>query len=92
MAIAALKIRVMPDSIEANLNAILKESEEKINEVGNNAKLHSHEIQPIAFGLKALILTLAWPEEKEQELIESKLREISNVQSVEVIDFRRSIG
>ena len=90
MGIAALKIKIMPESVDADMDKILKDAEQKVSGLG--VKLHAHEIEPIAFGLKALILTLAWPEEKDQELIESKLREIADVQSVEVIDFRRSPG
>ncbi len=90
MAIAALKIKIMPESVETDLEAIKKEAGSKINKL--NAKLHSAEVQDIAFGLKALILTIAWPEEKEQSLIEDSLANITGVQSVEVIDFRRAFG
>jgi elongation factor 1-beta len=90
MGIAALKIRIMPESVETDLQAIKKEAEKRISNL--NAKLHSSEVQEIAFGLKALILTIAWPEEKEQSEVEEALRSIEEVQSAEVIDFRRAIG
>lgn len=90
MAFAALKMKIMPSSPQSNLEKIREEAEKKITSLG--AKLHSHEEEDIAFGLKALILTIAWPEEKEQEEIEHALSNIEDVQSVNVIDFRRAIG
>lgn len=90
MPFAALKVRIMPVSPEIDLEKIRKDAEDEIKKLG--AKLHSSEIQPIAFGLNALILTIAWPENKELDLIESTLSKISNVQSVETIDFRRAVG
>lgn len=80
----------MPESVETDLQAIKKEAEIRIRKL--DAKLHSAEMQEIAFGLKALILTIAWPEEKDQSAIENALRSIKEVQSAEVIDFRRAVG
>jgi elongation factor 1-beta len=90
MGIAALKIKIMPESPETDLGSIQKEAEEKMSKL--NAKLHSVEVEEIAFGLKALILLIAWPEEKEQSKVEDALRSIEGVQSAEVIDFRRAVG
>lgn len=90
MAFAALKIKIMPESPKTDLEAIRKEAEARIKKL--DANLHSAEIQEIAFGLKALILTIAWPEEKDQSAIENALRSIKEVQSAEVIDFRRAVG
>ncbi|UCD21111.1 MAG: elongation factor 1-beta [archaeon] len=90
MAIAALKIKIMPESPEVDLEAIKKKVEEIAS--GLNVKIHSYDIQPVAFGLKSLEVLFAWPEEMEQEKIEAPLREIEHVESVEVTDFRRAIG
>jgi elongation factor 1-beta len=90
MGIAALKIKVMPDSPERNLDELRGEIKEKLS--GFGAELHSVEVEEIAFGLKALIVTVAWPEEKEQHEIENALSNIEGVNSAEVIDFRRAIG
>jgi len=87
---AAIKIRIMPSSPSSDIERIKQEAEKIIIEKGG--KLHSAEIQPIAFGLRALILTAAWPEELEQEQLEIALRKILDVQSAEVIDFRRAVG
>ena len=90
MGIAALKIKIMPESVDTDLEEIKQEAEKII--IGQNAKLHSTEIEEIAFGLKALVIIVAWPEEKEQSELEDALRNIPEVQSAEVIDFRRAFG
>jgi len=91
MGTAALKIRIMPESPESDLEAI-KEKAKEISTKHNKVLVHSMEEEDIAFGLKAIILTLVWPEELEQSVIEDELAEIPQVNSVEVIDFRRVIG
>lgn len=91
MAIAALKIKILPDSPDASLEKIEEESR-KIIERFERAKLHKSEKEEIAFGLKALVLTIAWPEDKDQFELEQELASISHVDSVEVIDFRRAVG
>lgn len=90
MSIIAVKIKVMPDSpdtsmdeIKAGVNEVLKKQ---------NIQNPNFEIQPIAFGLKALIIMFGWPEEKELEDLEEELKKIPNVSSVQVIDIRRAIG
>lgn len=90
MPFAALKIKIMPISPETNLDEITKKAHKIIEEL--EAKLHSSEVEPIAFGLNALILTIAWPENKDLDLIENALAKIENVSSVETIDFRRAVG
>ncbi|MFH0831926.1 MAG: elongation factor 1-beta [archaeon] len=90
MGIAALKIRMMPVSIDTDIEKIKKNAEKIIQ--SKDAKLHSAEIEEIAFGLKALILTVVWHEEKDQSELEDALKKVPEVQSVEVIDFRRAFG
>ncbi|MEX0920525.1 MAG: elongation factor 1-beta [Candidatus Pacearchaeota archaeon] len=90
MGTVLIKIKMMPASPETNLEEIEKKVKEKLEkEEANNI---SFEIQPIAFGLKALIVGFAWPEEKELESFQETLEKIENVNSVEVIDMRRAIG
>lgn len=90
MGIAALKIKIMPESPQTDLAAVRKEAEARIAKL--NVKLHSVEEEDIAFGLKALIFTIVWPEEKDQSEVENVLRNIKDVQSAEVVDFRRAVG
>ncbi|MBW6442610.1 elongation factor 1-beta [Patescibacteria group bacterium] len=90
MGIVIVKIKIMPTSLEANIEEIQKNVEGLLEKEGTKNKLF--EIQPIAFGLNALILTFEWPEEKVLEDFENSLREIENVGSIEIIDMRRALG
>lgn len=90
MSVAAVRIKIMPDSPQTNMSNIEKEARAILEK--NNVKNPSFEIQPIAFGLKALIVMFGWPEEKELEDLEKKLEKIKNTNSVQVIDIRRAIG
>ena len=91
MGTAALKIRIMPESPESDLEAI----KEKITSLAishNKVLVHRIEEEEIAFGLRAIIITLVWPEELEQSVIEDEFAKVPEVNSVQVIDFRRVIG
>jgi len=90
MGEVAIKIKIMPESTETDLEKVEEDIREKLKK--NNVKNPQFEIQPIAFGLKALIVLFAWPEEKEFEEFEEKIRKTKGVSSVEIIDMRRAIG
>jgi elongation factor 1-beta len=90
MSIAAVKIKIMPTSPDVNLQEIEESAKSVIEEFGG--KNPTFEEEPIAFGLKAIIALLAWPEEKELEDLEGELQGIENVNSVQVIDIRRAFG
>ncbi len=90
MSVAAVKIKLMPTSPEADLEKIEADSKALIEaEGGKGSKFEKH---PIAFGLNALEVLFAWPEEKELEELEEKLKKVENVNSVQVVDIRRAIG
>jgi len=90
MGVMAVKIKIMPKSLETDLVKIEEEVRKTIEEYG--VKNPQFEVQPIAFGLKALIVLFGWPEEKEFEGFEKDLMKIKGVSSIEVIDMRRAIG
>lgn len=90
MGITAIKIKIMPKSIETNL--VQMEEEVKNRMEKNNVNNPQIEIQPIAFGLKALIVLFGWPEEKEFEEFEKDLKQIPGVNSIEILDMRRAFG
>jgi elongation factor 1-beta len=91
MGTAALKIKLMPESPEVDLEKI-KEQAKSLAIKHNKVLVHSIEEEEIAFGLKAVIITLVWPEELEQSVIEDEYSKIENVNSVQIVDFRRVIG
>jgi elongation factor 1-beta len=90
MGFTAIQLKIMPESPSSDLKAI----EEKANETINS--MHKTQVkveeQPIAFGLKAIILSFAWNDEIEIEKLEAKLSEISEVSSVEILDIRKAFG
>ncbi|MEM3112922.1 MAG: hypothetical protein QXI33_00665 [Candidatus Pacearchaeota archaeon] len=90
MGKAAVKIKIMPDSPNANLLDI-EEKAEKIIKT-ERGKIGKVEHEPIAFGIKALIITFSWEEDAEREKLEEKLSKIPHVNSAEIIDFRRAFG
>ncbi len=90
MALAFIKMKIMPESPESDLQGIKSECEKQFNRI--EAKIHSVEEEPIAFGLVALIFTISWPEEKDQSIIENAIKEVKGIQSAEIIDFRRAFG
>lgn len=90
MGIIAVKIKIMPSSPKVNLEEIKQKAEELIKK--QKGKNPSFEQEAIAFGLNALIVLFAWPEEKQLEELEEQLKSIENVNSIQVIDMRRAIG
>jgi len=90
MGIVAVIVKMMPLSPDTNLEEIETKAKSVMEIQG--AKNISFEEKPIAFGLKAIMLKMAWPEEKSTDIIESSLAEIENVSSVKIEDYRRAFG
>ena len=90
MGFVAVQMKLMPDSPSTDLKAIEKKAEEIINSM--HKTLVKVEEQPIAFGLKAIILSFAWNDETETEKLEAELQKIDNVSSVEILDVRKAFG
>lgn len=89
MGVAALKLKIMPEQ-GINLEKLKKEIELSLKKAG--AINFTFEEQEIAFGLKSLIVTIAWPESSETEKAEEAIRKINGVSSLDVIDYRRAFG
>jgi translation elongation factor aEF-1 beta len=62
-------VRIMPKSLDSNLNEIENQIKNKMESEGG--KSITFEEKPLAFGLKAIILKMAFPEEKGTDIIES---------------------
>lgn len=90
MAVAAIILKVMPESPEVDLEKIKTEIQTCLEAEG--AMNFSFEEKPIAFGLKAVMAKFAWPEEKETSLVEEKVAAIENVSSATIEDYRRAFG
>jgi elongation factor 1-beta len=90
MAIAAVIVKIMPQSPESDLEVIKKEAQSILESEG--AQNFSFEEKPIAFGLKAIMMKLAWQEEKDTSIIEDKISSIPQVSSATIEDYRRAFG
>jgi elongation factor 1-beta len=91
MADVVVSMKVMPDSPEIDLEKVKEEAEVKIKEFGG--ELGKYEIQPVAFGLKQLILIFVMNESLgSTEQLEENVKGVKGVQSVEITDVRRAIG
>ena len=90
MGTALLRIKLMPTSPEVNFEEI-KEKAQTIVEK-NKGRNCSFEEEPIAFGLKALIVSFDINEEQELDPVEEGLRNLENINSAQVIDMRRAFG
>jgi translation elongation factor aEF-1 beta len=85
--IMGVKIKIMPTSPSVDLKLI----EEKVKTLVEKNKGFNREysIEPIAFGLKALIAFFEWPEEAPLENLEEALKNIKDINSIQVIDMRK---
>ena len=90
MSTAAIQFKIMPTGTETDLENLKKEIKEKIESF--SGVLNDIKEEPIAFGLKALIVTFALSEEQEVDEVENAIKEIQGISSIELIDYRRAIG
>jgi elongation factor 1-beta len=90
MGTALITIKMMPESPEADLEAIQKKAKTIVEDKGGERP--STKTEPIAFGLNAVVLNFAMDESLSQDQFEEPLKEIKQVSSVEITDFRRAFG
>jgi len=90
MGIALITLKIMPTSLEANLEEIKTKAKAVIEE--KRATKVRFEEEPVAFGLKAIKAFFDLDESHELEPIEESLKKIENVNSVQVVDMRRAFG
>ncbi len=89
MGIALIKYKLMPEGMLENFEE-LKENISKIVEK-YEGKVNQLIEEPIAFGLKAIILVVAMDESKETDKLEESLRNLKGISSMDTIDYRRAI-
>ena len=87
---AVIIVRIMPSSPSSDLNQIKEHIKKKMESEGGKAI--TFEEKPLAFGLNAIILKMAFPEEKGTDLIESIISKVPEVSSVSIEDYRRAFG
>lgn len=92
MASVVVTLRIMPTNPSIDLSKIEDEAKKEIVDFCNSKEFKT-QIEPIAFGLKALNIFFVMDENKgSTEKLEKKISQIDGVESVEVTDVRRAIG
>lgn len=91
MAKVVVTLKIMPESPDSDLKIVEEKAEEEIKKFGG--EVGKKEVEPVAFGLKALKLYFVMDESKgSTEDLEKKISLISGVGSVTVEDVRRTVG
>ncbi len=92
MAKVVITLKVMPDSPEVDLDALESEVLKTIKKFLGDVE-YKKEIEPVAFGLKAIKIIFVMDESfGSTDELEDIIRNLDNVNSVEVVDVRRAIG
>jgi elongation factor 1-beta len=87
MGEVAAQIKIMPRGPDVDLKGLRARIESQVAQYG---QVHSCEVQPIAFGLKALLITVI-VEDKEggTEALEASISVIEEVESIQVVAVTR---
>ena len=89
MGEVAAQIKIMPSGPDVDLKGLSAQIESQIAQQG---RIHSCEVQPIAFGLKALLITvIVQDREGGTEALEASLSAIEDVESIQVVAVTRML-
>ena len=92
MAKVVVSFRIMPQNTSIDLSKLEVEIKKEIVDFCNSKEFKT-QIEPIAFGLKALKILFVMDESiGSTEELEKKISQIDGIESVEVTDVRRAIG
>ncbi|HLC62141.1 MAG TPA: elongation factor 1-beta [Candidatus Nanoarchaeia archaeon] len=92
MARVVVSLRIMPQSPDVDLSELETKAKKEIVAFCSSEEFRT-EIQPIAFGLKALMILFVMEESiGTTEKLEQKISQLEGVESVEVTDVRRAVG
>jgi len=84
MGEVALQYRILPESIEIDLNKLFSEV---VAALPQGAMMKAHELKPVAFGLKALhVLIVVDDKQGGAEQIEAAVSTVPGVQSIEIVE------
>ncbi len=92
MANAVITVKIMPKSPEIDLSKLEEEAKKIIAETAGEGQTKT-DIEPIAFGLKAVKIIFVMNESKgSPDPIAEKIATLEGVNSAEITDVRRAIG
>lgn len=86
---ALIKLKIMPTSPDVDLDQIKEKIRAKITQ--EQGEVRRFEEEPIAFGLKAIIAFIQIDEQIDTSKIEDAPKDIENVSSSEIVDYRRAL-
>lgn len=89
MGTVGIKMKIMPDSPDVDMEKMKEEIKKLIEKMGGRSREYS--IEPVAFGLNSVNAFFEWPEEKELEELENSIRNMKDISSVQILDMRRLI-
>lgn len=89
MARIVARFRIFPESIEVDLRGLRSRIEATLPE---GSRVEGSSEEPIAFGLKALIVSVSMPEDVEgmMDKVEEALRHVDGVGEVQVLAVTRA--
>lgn len=87
MARVLVKIRILPESTDVNLDDLMDKIASMIPE---GFKVHFKEKEPMAFGMDCLIIGISMPDEEGyMDKLEDYLRNTEGVQEINVVSMTR---
>lgn len=91
MAKVIVTVKVMPEDPDVNLDEVKQKAEEVIKSF--EGMMNRTEIEPVGFGLKALIIVFAVDEKKgSPDPIAEAIAKVQGVRSAEVTMVSRALG
>lgn len=92
MAKAIITFKIMPDSVEADMDKLTSDALAKVTAAYGDTETKT-EIEPVAFGLKALKLIFVMDEsDGSPDSLEKEINDMDGVMSCETVDVRRALG
>ncbi len=90
MAEIIATFKIMPSSVDTNLNEVQAKALQILSKEG---RVEGAEFQPVAFGLKAIVIYAVYPESigSGVDNFAEELLKIDGVETCEVTDVRRAI-
>ena len=89
MPLVGVTVKVMPEGVDVDLEALKKKGEAAVSEIYGEVKEIRVVEEPVAFGLRALKFTFIVDETKGSDVIQEKFASFDEVASAQVVDFRR---
>jgi elongation factor 1-beta len=93
MAEVIATLKIMPESPEVNLDNLELKAKEKIKDFIREDSTMKVEVEPVAFGLKAVNITFVMDEALgSPDALAEDIEKFEDVTSAEITDVRRALG